>query len=72
MDIFDDGDYVGLEEMRARLKHHRDEVAEAIRRARPDVHFRGLATDAENRASIRETIEMLSENEPEESSRRSA
>jgi hypothetical protein len=72
VDIFDDGDYVGLEEMRTRLKHHRDEVAEAIRRARPDVHFRGLPTDAENRASIRETIEMLSENEPEESSRRPA
>jgi len=68
VDIYDDGDYVGLDEMRARLKHHRDEVAGAIRRARPDVHFRGHPTDAENRAWIRETIEMLSENEPEESS----
>jgi hypothetical protein len=65
VDIFDGGDYVGLEEMRTRLKHHRDEIAETISRARPDVHSRGRATDAENRTYIRETIEMLSGDQPE-------
>ena len=57
-------EYIGLEEMRARLKRHRDEVTEAIRRARPDMRFGVRPTDAENRAYIRETVEMLSRDDP--------
>ncbi len=60
VDLFDGGGYIGLEETRAKLRHHRDEVAGAIRLARPDYASRGRRSDEEQRAQIREIIEMLS------------
>lgn len=66
IDLFEDRkytNYIGLEDMRERLKFHRDEIAEAIRRARPDIRFSGRSTDAERRAQIRETIDWLSQDD---------
>jgi hypothetical protein len=59
--LFEDGHYIGLEETRSRLRHHRDEVVEPIRLARPDLTFpERRSTDAEQRVHTREIVEMLS------------
>ncbi len=61
VDLFEGGDYIGLEEMRTRLRHHRDEVAEPIRLARPDLHFTRRSTDEGQRAHTREIVAMLTQ-----------
>jgi hypothetical protein len=48
-------------EMRTRLRRYRDEVAGAIRLARPDIRFTGRSTDEEQRARTREIVAMLSQ-----------
>ena len=61
-DLFEGGEYIGLEEMRTRLRRERDEVANVIRPARPNLRVRNTtSTDEEMRAGIRETIEFLAQ-----------
>jgi hypothetical protein len=63
VDLFEGGghrNYIGLEEMRTRLRRHRDEVTESIRLARPDLHFTTRPTDEGQRAHTREIVAMLS------------
>ncbi len=61
VNLFEDGDYVGLEETRTRLRRHRDKVAKAIMLARPDLVVTERPTDEEQRTRIRGIIEMLSQ-----------
>lgn len=65
VDLFEGGEYIGLEEMRARLRRERDEVVAVIRPARPNLRVKGAtSSDEEMRAGIRETLEFLSETPP--------
>ena len=59
IDLFDGNEYMGLDEMRAKLRRNRDEVAAVIRPARPNLSIRGTGTDEERRARIRETVEFV-------------
>jgi hypothetical protein len=61
LDLFENGECLGLEEMRAWLRYERDRLVEVIRPARQDVEVGDISSDEEMRAAIHDQIDFLSD-----------